>query len=70
MTFSIILLEPNVGHALPELVAHAAANTVLRPGDLLLAEAPPSDAPPLQPGDVVELEIEGIGVLCNRVVQR
>jgi fumarylacetoacetate (FAA) hydrolase len=50
-----------------DLVAHAAANTALRPGDLLLAAAPMSDGPPLVPGDIVELEREGIGVLRNRV---
>jgi fumarylacetoacetate (FAA) hydrolase len=59
-------------HAWPEFVAHAERNTRLRPGDVLLAAtagAPVVNATPpaLQPGDVVEIEVEGIGVLRNRV---
>lgn len=49
------------------LVDHAAVNTALRPGDLLLARAAADDAPSLGPGDVVELELEGVGVLRNSV---
>jgi len=54
-------------HPWSELVAHAAANTALRPGDLLLAQTPLTGGAPLLPGDVVELEFEGVGVLRNRV---
>jgi fumarylacetoacetate (FAA) hydrolase len=57
-----------------ELVAHAARNTVLRPGDLLGSGTVGTgsilehgDGRWLQRGDVVELEVEGIGVLRNRV---
>jgi fumarylacetoacetate (FAA) hydrolase len=53
-----------------ELVAHAARNTTLRPGDLLLAAAPPLEGPPLLPGDLVELELEGLGVLRNSIGAR
>jgi fumarylacetoacetate (FAA) hydrolase len=56
-------------HRWPELVAGAARNTALRPGDLLLARVNGGAGPPLSPGDVVELEAEGIGVLRNRVGQ-
>jgi 2-keto-4-pentenoate hydratase/2-oxohepta-3-ene-1,7-dioic acid hydratase in catechol pathway len=49
-----------------ELVAHAALNTRLRPGDLLVLDFGPSGAT-LSPGDVVELDADGIGVLRNRV---
>jgi fumarylacetoacetate (FAA) hydrolase len=61
-------------HKWPSLVAAAAANTVLRPGDVIgsgtvgtgsLLEN--GDGLWLEPGDVVELEIEGIGTLRNRV---
>ena len=51
----------------PELVAYAALNTRLRPGDLILAEATGGNRPPLRPGDLVELEVAGIGVLRNSV---
>jgi 2-keto-4-pentenoate hydratase/2-oxohepta-3-ene-1,7-dioic acid hydratase in catechol pathway len=39
----------------------------LEPGDLI-ATGTPSGVGPLQPGDVVEVEIPGIGVLRNPVV--
>jgi fumarylacetoacetate (FAA) hydrolase len=57
-----------------ELVAHAARNTHLRPGDILGSGTVGTgcilehgDARWLEPGDTVELEVEGIGVLRNRV---
>ena len=43
------------------------AGTRLRPGDLLIARAPLADGEPLAPGDLVELECEGIGTLAGRV---
>jgi fumarylacetoacetate (FAA) hydrolase len=50
-----------------ELAAHAARNTVLRPGDLLVASGPATGAPWLEVGDVVELELDDLGVLKNTV---
>jgi len=62
-------------HRWDAIVAAAARNTRLRPGDLLGSGTVGSgcilehgDGRWLQRGDVVELEIEGIGVLRNRVV--
>jgi fumarylacetoacetate (FAA) hydrolase len=62
----------------PELVAHAARDTRLRAGDVLgsgtlnggcLLELGPLDGERwLQPGDVVELEAPGIGVLRNPII--
>ena len=59
------------------LVEQAARNTTLRPGDVLGSGTVGTgcilehgDGRWLQPGDVVELEIEGIGVLRNRVARR
>jgi fumarylacetoacetate (FAA) hydrolase len=64
-------------HSWEAIVAHAARNTALRPGDVLGSGTVGSgcilehgDGRWLQPGDVVELEVEGIGVLRNRVGQR
>lgn len=60
-----------------ELIAQASRNTVLNPGDLLasgtvgtgcLTEFPPGTYQWLQPGDVVRLEIERLGVLENTVL--
>jgi len=62
-------------HSWEAIVAHAARNTRLLPGDVLgsgtvgtgcILEA--GDERWLEPGDVVELEVEGIGVLRNSVV--
>jgi fumarylacetoacetate (FAA) hydrolase len=54
-------------HPWPVLVAHAARNTALRPGDILVAASSGAGAPGLRPGDLVELEAEQIGILRNRV---
>jgi fumarylacetoacetate (FAA) hydrolase len=58
----------------PDLLARAARNTTLRPGDLIGSGTVGSgcilehgDGRWLQRGDVVELEVEGIGVLRNTV---
>ncbi|MFN7017792.1 MAG: fumarylacetoacetate hydrolase family protein [Fimbriimonadales bacterium] len=60
-----------------QMIAHAARNTRLQLGDVLgsgtvgggcLLEYPEGTYPWLQPGDVVELEAEGIGVLRNTIV--
>jgi 2-keto-4-pentenoate hydratase/2-oxohepta-3-ene-1,7-dioic acid hydratase in catechol pathway len=57
-----------------ELVAHASSIFSLEPGDLILTGTPAGVGyfrdPPvaLAPGDEVEVEIEGIGVLGNPVV--
>jgi 2-keto-4-pentenoate hydratase/2-oxohepta-3-ene-1,7-dioic acid hydratase in catechol pathway len=39
----------------------------LRPGDVIITGTPEGIGP-MRPGDVVEVEIEGIGVLRNPVV--
>lgn len=50
-----------------EIVDHAAWNTRLLAGDVLGVGRVGGDGTWLRPGDVVELEVEGIGVLRNRV---
>ena len=56
------------------LVAHCSAATTLEPGDIILTGTPPGVAmgrtpPPwLQPGQLCEVEIEGIGRIANEVV--
>ena len=64
-------------HSWDAIVAHAARNTRLRPGDVLGSGTVGTgcilehgDGRWLQQDDVVELEIEGIGVLRNRVGPR
>jgi len=51
------------------LIAYASAAFTLEPGDVL-ATGTPAGVGPMQPGDVVSVEIEGIGKLTNRVVGR
>jgi 2-keto-4-pentenoate hydratase/2-oxohepta-3-ene-1,7-dioic acid hydratase in catechol pathway len=51
-----------------ELVAFASRVMTLEPGDLITTGTPPGVGP-LNPGDLVEVEIEGIGTLQNRVVE-
>jgi 2-keto-4-pentenoate hydratase/2-oxohepta-3-ene-1,7-dioic acid hydratase in catechol pathway len=51
------------------LIAYASAAFTLEPGDVL-ATGTPSGVGPMQPDDVVSVEIDGIGKLTNRVVSR
>jgi 2-keto-4-pentenoate hydratase/2-oxohepta-3-ene-1,7-dioic acid hydratase in catechol pathway len=50
-----------------DLLAFVSRVMTLLPGDVLLTGTP-AGVGPLQPGDRVEVEIEGIGVLANEVV--
>jgi 2-keto-4-pentenoate hydratase/2-oxohepta-3-ene-1,7-dioic acid hydratase in catechol pathway len=50
----------------PKLVEFISQVMTLEPGDLIATGTPPGVGP-LQKGDVVEVEIEGIGVLKNSV---
>jgi len=75
-------LLSNMGWPFEELIAYASRGTEVRAGDVLgsgtcgnggcLAElwSTRGDAapPPLQPGDVVEMTVEGLGTVRNRVV--
>jgi 2-keto-4-pentenoate hydratase/2-oxohepta-3-ene-1,7-dioic acid hydratase in catechol pathway len=54
-------------HGVAELVAHCAAFATLLPGDVLLTGTP-AGVGPLADGDVVEVEIGGIGTLSNPVL--
>ena len=60
--------QADVRPAWERLVEHAACNTRLLPGDLIACVAPHPPGAWLRPGDVVELETEGIGVLRNAIV--
>lgn len=53
--------------SIPELVAFISAVMTLEPGDLI-ATGTPEGVGPLTPGDAVEVEVSGVGVLRNRVV--
>ncbi|MET7333621.1 fumarylacetoacetate hydrolase family protein [Nonomuraea sp. NPDC005650] len=49
------------------LVADIARTITLYPGDVLLSGTP-ANSRPVRPGDLVEVEVEGLGRLSNRVV--
>lgn len=50
------------------LVADIARTITLQPGDVLLSGTP-AISRPVYPGDVVEVEVEGLGVLRNHIVE-
>jgi 2-keto-4-pentenoate hydratase/2-oxohepta-3-ene-1,7-dioic acid hydratase in catechol pathway len=52
---------------IPSLVAHISRIMTLEPGDLI-ATGTPSGVGPLSPGDVVEIDIGGVGSISNPVV--
>lgn len=54
-------------HGPHELVAYVSRVMTLLPGDVILTGTP-AGVGPMQPGDRVDAEIEGIGVLSNKVV--
>jgi len=51
---------------IPELVAYISSYTTLLPGDVILTGTP-SGVGPVLPGQVVSIEVEGIGTLTNSV---
>lgn len=54
-------------YSLPRVLAHVSRFMTLEPGDLLLTGTP-AGVGALHPGDVVTVEIEGLGQLSNRVI--
>jgi len=52
-----------------EILEYISAFTTLLPGDVILTGTP-SGVGKVEPGDVMEVEIDGIGTLTNRLVAR
>jgi 2-keto-4-pentenoate hydratase/2-oxohepta-3-ene-1,7-dioic acid hydratase in catechol pathway len=52
---------------IPQLISYISKNFSLERGDII-ATGTPAGVSPIKPGDVVEIEIEGIGVLRNPVI--
>ena len=50
------------------LVADIARTITLVPGDMLFSGTP-ANSRPVEPGDVVEVEVEGLGKLTNHIVE-
>lgn len=53
---------------IPAIIAFVSRNFTLMPGDII-STGTPSGVGPLKHGDLVEVEIEGIGILKNPVVE-
>ncbi|MBN2294275.1 MAG: fumarylacetoacetate hydrolase family protein [Pirellulales bacterium] len=53
-------------HGVASVVSWASRHMTLEPGDLIYTGTP-GKTTPLKPGDVVEIELEGVGVLRNKV---
>ena len=52
---------------IPEMLAFITASMTLEPGDVV-STGTPAGIGPMRPGDVVEVEIESVGILRNHVV--
>lgn len=52
---------------IPQLIEFITASMTLEPGDVI-ATGTPAGVGPMIPGDIVEVDIEGIGVLKNAVI--
>jgi 2-keto-4-pentenoate hydratase/2-oxohepta-3-ene-1,7-dioic acid hydratase in catechol pathway len=74
-----VVQSSHTGHMIfniPKLISYASTIFTLTPGDVIATGTPAgvgwSKKPPrfMKPGDVCEVEIEGIGVLRNPIVQQ
>lgn len=54
-------------YSIPRIIAHTSRFMTLEPGDLIMTGTP-SGVGPVRPGDVMTVEVEGLGSLSNRVV--
>ena len=52
---------------IPQLLEFITASMTLEPGDVV-ATGTPAGIGPMKPGDVVEVELEGIGILRNQIL--
>ncbi len=62
-------------HSIPSLIAHLSAWVPLAPGDVIVSGTPGGVGarrdPPMwmKPGDIVEVEVSGVGVLRNTIAE-
>ena len=66
-----VVQEGNTGELLwpiAYMLADLSRLITLEPGDILLSGTP-ANSRPVEPGDVVEVEVDGIGRLSNRIVE-
>lgn len=58
----------NLIFKIPYIISYITRHMTLEPGDII-ATGTPSGIAPIKPGDIIEAEIEGIGILKNIVVE-
>jgi 2-keto-4-pentenoate hydratase/2-oxohepta-3-ene-1,7-dioic acid hydratase in catechol pathway len=54
-------------HSIPAIVSYVSKNMTLLPGDIILTGSP-AGISQIKAGDLIECEIEGIGILANSVI--
>jgi fumarylacetoacetate (FAA) hydrolase len=68
----------DIYYSFPQMIERASRHVMLKPGDVIgsgtvgtgcIFELGPENVPWLKPGDVVEMEIERLGILRNRLVE-
>lgn len=55
--------------SIPFLISHISKGITLNPGDVIMTGTP-AGVGPMKHGDTIEIEVEGVGVLRNPVVNR
>jgi acyl-CoA reductase-like NAD-dependent aldehyde dehydrogenase len=65
---TVVLKPPEWAPLTASLLADIARTITLEPGDLLFSGTP-ANSRPVQPGDVVEVLVEGLGRLTNHIVE-
>jgi len=53
-------------HDLEAIVSHVSQTVTLHPGDLIYTGTPGTTSS-MQPGDIIEIEVEGVGILKNTI---
>ena len=56
-------------HNVEAIISHISQSATLEPGDIIYTGTPGTTSA-MQPGDVIEIDVEGVGVLRNRVVSQ
>jgi 2-keto-4-pentenoate hydratase/2-oxohepta-3-ene-1,7-dioic acid hydratase in catechol pathway len=57
----------NMVFRIPEIIAYISRYVTLQPGDIICTGTP-EGVGPIEPGDLVQAKIEGLGVLRNQVI--
>ena len=56
-----------LGLGVADLVEHASSIMTLHPGDVIFSGTPPSSVGPVVPGDVMHMQMDGLGEMTVQV---